>query len=299
MRGLAYLLMVGLLQCWTGNASAQTVLQQHEILAADRPEAWAMNYFAATSLMTSFGESPALPPGRWEVAAELGHIPRLSDAQRRVGFNGFKNEDLNKSPVIGRLRLWLGLPAGWIAEVGYTPPLSIDGARPRDLVALAIGRRVFARGGYTLSARAFGQHGRVQGDITCPDDIAGVADSTRNLYGCQAPSDDRIALNYYGVDLTSAWTTGPWHWHAGLGMARTELDVQVDALTYDVHDRSRLTARDALPFFVLGTSRDLGTHWSVGMEILHVPLTVRRDPDASRERDPLTSLRLQLRYRTR
>ncbi|MCI4569408.1 hypothetical protein [Lysobacter sp. CFH 32150] len=248
--------------------------------------------------MTSFGESPALSPGRWGVAVELGHIPRLSDAQRRVGFNGFKNEDLNKSPVIGRLRLWLGLPAGWIAEVGYTPPLSIDGARPHDLVALAIGRRVFARGGYTLSARAFGQHGQVRGDITCPDDIAGVTDSTRNLYGCQAPSDDRIALNYYGVDLTSAWTSGIWHWHAGLGVARTELEVQVDALTYDVHDRSHLTARDTLPFFVLGTSRELGTHWSLGMEVLHVPLTVRRELDAPRERDPLTSLRLQLRYRT-
>ena len=72
-----------------------------------------MNYFAASSLMTSFGESPELRPGRWSVAAELGHIPRLSDAQRRVGFNGFKTEDLNKSPVFGRLRLWLGLPAGF------------------------------------------------------------------------------------------------------------------------------------------------------------------------------------------
>jgi len=290
--------MFTLLQCCTGNAGAQTVIQEDEFLAPDRPEAWAMNYFAASSLMTSFGESPELPPGRWGVAVELGHIPRLSDAQRRVGFNGFKTEDLNKSPVFGRLRLWLGLPAGWIAEVGYTPPLSIDGARPRDLAALAIGRRVFERGDYTLSARAFGQHGQVQGDITCPEDLASVADSERNPYGCQARSDDRIELNYYGVDLTSAWTTGIWHWHAGMGVARTELEVQVDALTYDVRDRSRLTARDALPFFVLGTGRQLGTHWSLDMEILHVPLTVRRDPDAPRERDPLTSLRLQLRYRS-
>ena len=298
MRSLLQCLLASI--CLLGfDVRAQAVFREDEALAPDRPEAWAMNYFAASSLMTGFGESPALSPGRWEIAAELGHIPRLDEAQRRVGFNGFKTEDLNKSPVFGRLRLWLGLPAGWVAEVGYTPPLSIDGARARDLVAVAIGRRVFAHGRYALSARAFGQHGQAEGDITCPAILAGVVDSERNPYGCRAASNDRIDLHYYGVDLTSAWTAAPWQWHAGLGVARTELEVQVDALTYDVRDRSRLTARDTLPFIALGASRELGTRWSVGLEILHVPLTVRRDPGAPRERDPLTSLRLQLRYRSR
>lgn len=299
MRGSAHLLLLSLLLCFGVHARAQTVIRTDELLAPDRPEAWAMNYVAASSLMTAFGEIPALSRGRWEAAAELGHIPRLSDAQQRVGFNGFKTEDLNKSPVFGRFRLWLGLPAGWVAEAGYTPPVSVDGARPRDLVALAIGRRVITHGGYTLSVRAFGQHGQVEGDITCPEDLAGISDSARNPYGCQAPSKDRIDMNYYGLDLTSAWASGPWHWHAGLGAVRTEPEVQVDALTYDVRDRSRLTTRDTLHFLTLGASRELDTRWRLGVEILHVPLTVRRDPAASRERDPLTSVRLQLGYRSR
>lgn len=296
MHGLLPLFLATLLLCSPG-ARAQTVVRNDENLVSDRPEAWAMNYFAASSLITGFGETPALAAGRWGVALDLGHIPRLSEAQQRVGFNGIKPEDLNKSPVFGRLRLMLGLPGDWVAELGYTPPLSINGAQPRDLVAIAIGRRVFERDRFTLSVRAFGQHGRARGDITCPARLAGVLDSQQNPFGCRAPSDDHVALNYYGVELTSGWTAGSWHAHAGVGAARTELAVQVDALTFGVRDRSRLVARGVLPFATIGASRDLGARWNMAVEVLHVPLRVRREPDAARESDPLTSLRLQLRYR--
>jgi len=298
MRGWLHFCLISLL-LFGADARAQPVFHDDEYLASDRPEAWAMNYFAASTIMTAFGETPALAPGQWEVATELGHIPRLSDAQQRVGFAGFKTEDLNRSPVFGRLRVTMGLPGHWIAELAYTPPVSIDDTRAQDLVAVAVGRRVIERGSYTLSARVFGQYGQVHGDITCPGRLAGVADSERNPYGCQAASDDRIKLNHYGIELTSGWTTGPWHWHAGLGAARTELEVQVDALTFDVRDRSRLVARDVLPYVAIGAGRDVGSRWRVSMEVLHVPLSVRREADAAREDDPLTSLRLQLRYRVR
>jgi hypothetical protein len=175
---------------------AQTIYRQDELLASDRPEAWAMNYFAASSLMTSFGQTPMLTPGGWSLALDLGHIPRLGDEERRVGFSGTKLEDLNKSPVFGRLRLTVGLPGQWVGEIGYTPPVSIDGARPHGLIALAIGRPVVERGGYTLSMRAFGQVGEVRGDITCAAELAGVSDSGQNPFGCQAASKDRVTLNH-------------------------------------------------------------------------------------------------------
>ena len=167
-----------------------------------------MNYVAASSLMTAFGETPVLAVWRWGVALDLGYIPRLSEAQQRVGFNGIKLEDLNRSPVFGRLRLILGLPGDFVAELGYTPPLSIDGTQPLDLVALSIGRRLFEHDSFTLSAQLFGQHGRAQGDITCPARLAGIADGQQNPFGCRAPSNDHIKLNYYGAELTSAWTAG-------------------------------------------------------------------------------------------
>jgi hypothetical protein len=277
-------------------AQAQEVVRQDEFLHSDRPEAWAMNRVAAASLLTAFGQTPTLEPGRWALAAEAGDVPRLSESQRRVGFDGDKIEDLNKSPAFARLRVQLGLPAGWVAELGYTPPLAINGAKPHDLLAASIGRRLFERGAFSLSARAFGQHGAIDGDITCPADLAAVTDPQRNPYGCEAASSDRISINDYGVDATAGWNSGRWHWHATGGVVRTELQVQVDALTFGFRDRSRLVANGVLRYAALGVRRDLGTHWSVATEVLHVPLDVRRGPDAAVRSEPLTSWRLQLRY---
>ncbi|HXD04781.1 MAG TPA: hypothetical protein VN680_01950 [Burkholderiaceae bacterium] len=278
------------------SAHAQPVVGTDEHLASDRPEAWAMNYVAATTFLTAFGEVPKWEPWQWSLSGDLGSIPELSDDQRRVGFNGIKLEDLNKSPVFGRLRFALGLPYGWVAELAYTPPLEINGARPRNLLAGALGHRVFEQGEWSLSARAFGQYGHVTGDITCPAELANVTDPVRNPYGCQAPSNDRINLNYLGGDVIGAWTGGPWHAHADLGLVRTYLDVQVDALTNDTRDRSHLTSRETVPYIALGGRRDLSRHWSVAAEAMYVPLYVRRPPGLERENDSLTSLRLQLRY---
>jgi hypothetical protein len=225
-RWLWPLLLIGQSVC------AQTVVHDDEVLASDRPEAWAMNYMAATTFMAASGDDATLAPGHWTAALEFADIPRLSATQRQVGLGGTKIEDLNKSPVFGRLRLTVGLPAGWAAEFGYTPPLLIDGIRARGMVALALGHRVLKRDDWALSARAFGQHGSVLGDITCPADIAGVSDPSINPYGCQAASHDQVALNYYGADLIAGGGRGDWHWHAGLGVVRTELAVQLDALTF-------------------------------------------------------------------
>lgn len=275
---------------------AQEVFREDETLAPDRPEAWALNRVAAASLMTDFGQTGATAAGDWAIALDLGHVPHLDQRQRRVGFDGSKLEDLNKSPVFGRLRLAVGLPAGWVAEVGYTPPLEIDGARAHDLFALSIGKRLLARGRFALSARAFGQHGRIEGDITCPARLAGLVDAAANPYGCEAASRDRVAVAYHGLDLTARWQVEPWAWHATAGTVRTELAVQVDALTHGVRDRSRLSSHDRLAFFALGVTRRLGGRWHAGIEVLHVPLEVEREAGRA-ESDPLTSLRLQLGYR--
>lgn len=277
--------------------AAQTVLDDEEILASDRPEAWAMNYVVASTTMTAFGATPGLGRGAWQLSADLGHIPRLSRRQQRVGFGGEKAEDLNKSPVFGRVRLGLGLGAGVVAELGYTPPVAIDGARPRDLVALAIGKRWWQDEAWSLSTRVFGQHGRAGGDITCPRDVAGPFDPQANPFGCVARSNDRIALNAYGADLTFAHDAA-WAWHATLGVLRTEPTVRVDARVFTVIDRSRLVARGVLPYVALGLGRDLAPGWRATAEWLHMPIDVRRTPGEV-ENDALDSLRLQLRWSPR
>jgi len=294
--GLCLFLATASLLC-SARAQAQIVIHNDENLASTRPEAWAMNYVGASTLMTAFGATPVLPAWRWGVALDLGYIPRLSEEQQRVGLHGIKLEDLNRYPVFGRLRLILGLPGDFVAELGYTPPLSIDGTQPLDLVALSIGRRLYEGDTFSLSMQIFGQHGRAQGDVTCPARLAGVEDSQQNPFGCRAPSNDHIKLNYYGVEATSAWSAESWHAHASVGVVRTEFSVQVDALTFNVHDRSYLVARGSLPFATIGASRDLDAQWNLGVEFLYVPLRVQRQLDGPTENDPLKSVRLQLLYR--
>src|SRR4029453_3495519 len=119
-------------------ASAQPVVREDENLASPRPGGWAMNYVGASTLMTSFGETPALGPWNWGVAVDGTYRPKLSEEQQSVGFRGIKHEDLNQSQVFGRLRNILGLPAGFVAELGYTPPLTIAGAQPLDLFAVSL-----------------------------------------------------------------------------------------------------------------------------------------------------------------
>lgn len=277
-------------------ALAQPVVESQRDLAPDTPEAWAMRYFAGTTLLTSMGEPARLAPWRWSIAADLGSVPRLSDAQRRVGFGGAKDEDLNKSPAFGRLRLSLALPEEWEAELGYTPPLEIGGARPRNVVALALGRRVLAWETGMLSIRALGQAGRVTGDITCPAAVAAASDPSLNPFDCRAPSKDTFTVNYYGVDATLASRVGGWTWHAGAGVSRTRLAVQVDALVDSIRDRSRLTSNGILAWFTLGARVELDARWSIAGEFLYVPLDVRRPPEYELERDPLKSVRVQVRY---
>lgn len=286
-----------LLACVAPAAMAAPVVHNDESLASDRPEAWAMTWVAASTFFTAFGPTPSLDGGRFAAAAELGAVPRLSADDQRVGFNAVKQEDLNRSPVFGRLRVMAGLGDGWVAEIAWTPPLEIDRAKPRDLFAAAIGRRVLDRGGATLSLRAFGQHGEAEGDITCPARLADVNDPVRNPYGCRAASDDRIALDYYGVDAVAGWSAVGWTWHVDVAAVRTELAVDVDALTFDVRDRSRLTSRSVVPWIAAGASRALDARWRIGVEALYVPLDVKRGVGAARRYDPFATARVQLRYR--
>jgi hypothetical protein len=280
-----------------GLAHAQPVVRADEVLDADRPEAWAMQYLAAAALPAGYGAAPALPPGRWELAAEFAHIPTLDTNQRRVGFDGTKVENLNTAPLVGRLRASLGLPAKFRIDAGWTPSLTMDGATPHALFSLGVSRPIFANDAWSLHARAFAQHGSVTGDFTCPGELAGVDDPQRNPFGCEAASHDRFRLRQHGVEAQLAWTRGRWTGQAALGAMRNRASVQVDALTFGFRDRSRLDVDATRPFLALGGERAFGAHWRASLHWLHAPLPMRRGTDAPRERDDYGALRLALAWR--
>lgn len=68
MRVLTLAQVVILLRILT--AGAQEVVAFDERLDPDRPEAWGMYYFTATSFMTGFGEAPEQVSGDARLAVE-------------------------------------------------------------------------------------------------------------------------------------------------------------------------------------------------------------------------------------
>jgi hypothetical protein len=278
-----------------GAAQAQPVVRFDEVLRADRPEAWAMQYLASAVLPAGYGAAPPLSPGDWELAAEFAHIPSLDVDQRRVGFEGTKVENLNTAPAAGRLRATVGLPARLRLEAGWTPPVTVDGATPHGLFSLAVARPLLVRDAWSLHARAFAQRGNVTGAFTCAR--GSEVDPESNPYGCEAASHDRFRLRQRGLEAQLAWTRGRWTGHAALGAMRSDLSVQVDALTFGVRDRSRLEVEATRPFFGLGAERGFGAHWRASLHWLHVPLPVRRGFDAPRERDDYGAPRVAIAWR--
>jgi hypothetical protein len=266
----------------------------------DRPEAWAMQYFASVSLLTAVAPPSPREAGSVELGFELGWIPHLSEDERRVGFNGTKEEDLNKLPVLGRPRVRLGLGRDWTLDLSYLPPIEVAGVKA-DLLAAALERPLLRRGRFVLGVRASAQIGSVEGDFTCSEEVAAIEPGAPgNEYGCQEPSRDTVDLDYVAVGLTAGYRVGR-SLDLLFSAAANSLDMafQVDALTYGERDRTRLLADGWTWSTTAGVSWPVGERWAVGAELLYTPLEVRRSPGAGVENDPLFNVRAMLSYTLR
>lgn len=299
-RPLSVLMLAVVLIFLLGTPSiwAQAVLSDVERLEFDRPEAWAMSYFNSISLFTSIGVPNHRDPWEVEVGFEADWIPHLDTRQRTIGYNGIKEEDLNKLPVFVRPRVAVGLPRGWTLEVAWAPPIEINGVTS-NLFALGIERPIYQGRSSIFGIRIFGQIGEVEGDFTCSDEIARhPPGSSQNPFGCEAASEDTVTLNHLGLELRagvrlSAITT------LQFGVAATYMDMefQVDALTFGLRDRSLLLADGWTYSASGGASWTLSERITLGADLFYSPLDVVRPPADTSENDPLFTLRTLLRYR--
>jgi hypothetical protein len=215
---------------------------QGENLGWDRPEAWAMKYFNSVSILTGLGPPRARDRWSFEIGLELDSIPHLSEDQRRVGFIGQKVEDLNRLPLFFRPRLTIGLPAAWSLDIAYVPPIEIRGVKSH-LFSLGLERPVYATGPWVLGLRFYGQVGSVESDFTCSEeDASHPPGSPGNIWGCEAPSEDEVTLNYLGAAFTGGYRYRKTDFHWGLAANYMDMEFQVDAVTYGVIDRALLLA---------------------------------------------------------
>jgi hypothetical protein len=294
--------ILGLLAC-VGPAVARVTLDGREDLDRRRPEAWALRWFAAAVEPSGFGV-PELPgAGRVELSLELDAVPRLSAKQRTVGFGGTKTEDLNRSPVLAYPRVRVGLPAGFVLDGSWAPPVALDGARA-NLFGIGLSRTVLERGGTRLGLRLGVFGGTIRGDFTCPSAAAAAGDDpARNPYACESASDDSVRIGAAGLEATLAhrFRRRPAleSWLA-VSARRLDSSFRADARWNGIDDRSRLDYRGSDWGLGAGLSWRRGATWRYSAEARWVPLEVARPPAAGgRQRDDLLQARVRISLRFR
>lgn len=280
-------------------AGTQQLVTGETTLDFDRPESWAMKYYTSLTLFTGMDMPRYRRAGEFDLALEGGQVPQLSEDQRRVGFDGTKVEDVNKTNVFGRLRGSVGLGKGFALEVGYTPPLKVGGARP-NLLALAVGRP-FDLSSFRLGVRGFGQIGAIDADITCSaGEVAAGSDPQRNPFDCIAPSQDRTHQKVAGLELVAGYDG--WKRlkpHVGVGVHYMDLQFDINAVYSGglVSDHETQNTSGTTVSATGGVAFEVSRRLRLGAEVFYSWLSVVRPPATAAVNDGLLNVRFFVSYR--
>lgn len=292
------LLLVGLVTL-PATTTAQVVIEGTDDIDFDRPESWAMKYFASATLPGTFGAPEAPQAGEIDVALEYGQLPSLSREERRVGFEGIKVEDLNKAPFFVRPSVRVGLGRKLSLVAGYVPPIEANGVEA-NLLTLALARPVLEGERWRLGLTLRGQLGTIEGAFTCSEQtVAAGNDPARNPFGCEEVSRDEYDLETVGLEAAAAWQLGAsdrWQPYVALSYDRMDLEFQVNARYSGLADRTRLVTDGETWGATAGLAYSLSERWGLAGEIHWRPLDVVRPPSRSTETDDLLHARAALRY---
>jgi len=265
----------------------------------DSPEGWAMAFMTASA--QNLGQAPphTLNVRDISISAELSSIPRLSKEQQKIGFGGFKDEDLNKSPAFGRLRANIGLPWNVDAEISWTPPLQINNSKPDHLWGAALSKPLFNNERISVGLRLFLLRGGVTASVTCSEDTINFTPYTlQNISGCVGLSDDKLQMDHEGVEVFLSFNNTsniiPW-----ISLASTNIDnaVEIDAPLEIGRERATVYSSGTIQTLSFGLNYDISENWSLNAASSYTPLDVQRPNDSS-DNDDFWNVRagLTIRY---
>lgn len=293
-------LIVSSLLSWSHAAHGQTLIDFRQDLSFDRPEAWAMKYFASVSQLSPLGPPPGLEAGEVELALEAAWVPTLSEEQRTVGFVGTKPENLNRTSAFGRARATVGLPRGFALTLGYVPPVAVGGIEPH-LVALSLRRTVWRGDRWHVGGGASAHWGTFQGDITCARAAAAAGeDPERNPLSCHEPSRDRMTLRQGGLEIAvSRPFSDLIEPYVTLSASYLDSRFRVNARYGSLVDRTLLVAHGVTWSATAGLSYSPQPRVRLAGELFYAPLSVVRSSGEPSRNDDLLNARLLLAWKVR
>jgi hypothetical protein len=193
-------------------AAARPALAAECRVPKNSNEARLLGFYSAPISFSPASAPEHAEPWTIRLGAEGGLIPDPDTAIQRSGacFTK-KSENTKLSPVFGRPRVTLTLPAGFALEGSYLPPIKINDAEPNlGSAALSWSRRLkmASTGNSTdIMFRLHGTAGHVRGPITCPEKALQQTDVTRPCFGTK-PSLDTFTPTMAGIEgilSTAAW----------------------------------------------------------------------------------------------
>lgn len=273
--------------------AGQTIVESLEF---DRPESWAMRYFAAAGLMVNSGPPVALDKGQFGLGFDISNVPRLSKSERMVGFNGTKEENLNKAPVIARPLVHYGITKRLSATAAYVPPVEVFDRLETHLAGLFFNYEFLNSDRFRVVLRAGGQWSEATGDFTCSAEIAGIMDPEINPFGCEEPSNDTFTSLTATAEVSVDYRLSVKHaFDVFLGAAYTyaDLEFEVDALWGGgFQDQRRLMTEGDIWTFSGGAKWAVTDRIHAALSLIHTPLDVRRPPDFKAKSSSLTQFRM-------
>jgi hypothetical protein len=240
-------------------------------------------FYTVPLVFSAATEPEATAPGSIRIGFEGEYIPKPNPEIQRTGKCFLqKSEHTSLSPVFGRPRITIGLPASFAIEGSYLPPVTIADAKP-NLGSVAIShtqRLPFSRvaGGATLMIRANATFGNVKGPITCPKSSLQTTNTTAACYGT-TPSNDTFSPNMYGIDLLAGVRPplSVFGFYAGAGANQIDPHFQVGFTNGQGGvDRTRVQLENPVTRLTLtaGTTAHIKERIDFGAQVFSVPQDV-------------------------
>ncbi|MEX0324538.1 MAG: hypothetical protein AB3N33_00465 [Puniceicoccaceae bacterium] len=260
-----------------------------------------MKYFAAVGAMQGNGPRLDLARGEWSLGFEVGNIPHLSAEKRTVGFNGTKEEDLNKSPLLARPMIHYGLFDKLSLTASYVPPIEVFNGLKTHLAGLSANYQLLHGDRITWTVRLIGQWSEAKGDFTAPSEIVGDPDLEKNPFEAIAPSRDTYTSWTGSIDSTLYYKVNPPKpIYVFLSLTYTYGDFEFDVLVPQPENNfhtNNLTTDGGFWMYGGGLYIETTERTDVRFLMSYAPLDVRRPADYLVENDSLLNFRVVFNYR--